>query len=477
MRLKPQNTISSMIARSFLFITFLLAFVSAEVYAQDTLRISYDDFVSRIMESSGQVKYARENIELAENQVDQAKAQRFLPNIRFESQHGLVPGVESDSTLPSGRPLPRDQYYLDPNLTNDWTNWAIYTKFNISVAQPIFLWGGINKTIEAARKGAEAVRLETKAKEADLESRLFDLYFSYVLAFEVERLLREADDMIGQVDSQIENMKNDEDSDLDESEVFKFDIFKSEFDIQKEEVFRNMEFVRETWNFLLNDGTGNVYEPEIRFLDPIPTNIEPIGFYQNSAFNNRPEIKALKAGKDATETYIDALKRRNLPGLYLGGYINFAYTPNRPYQDNPFIINSTNYFNGGAAFIIRQNLNFFSIKANMERSKIELRRLDYAQEAAQEGIMLEVNENYRQATLADVKVEKTDEALVKAKNWVRSEQLDYDLGFGEVKDLTDAMKKELELKLQLVQSIYDLNTSLAKLNKSAGMPLHSLLTK
>ena len=40
----------------------------------------------------------------------------------------------------------------------------------------------------------------------------------------------------------------------------------------------------------------------------------------------------------------------------------------------------------------------------------------------------------------------------------------------------DAMKKELELKLQLKQRVFEFNSSLAKLNKSAGIPLTTLIT-
>ncbi len=105
------------------------------------------------MENSGQVNFERQNVEIAENQIDQAKAQRYIPNLRFDSQHGLVPGVKSDV-----EGLPEDEYYLDPNLRNDWTDWAIFTKFQVSAAQPVFTWGAINKAIEAARFGAEAAQ-------------------------------------------------------------------------------------------------------------------------------------------------------------------------------------------------------------------------------------------------------------------------------------------------------------------------------
>lgn len=460
-----------MTARIYL-LTFALILLNANTsFAQDTLAIDYQTFVNKAMEKSGQVKYERQNVRLAKNKIDQAQAQRFVPNMRFDSQHGLVPGVDSDRS-----DLSENEYYLDPNLKNDWSDWAIFTKFQVSAVQPVFTWGAINKAVEAAKYGADAAQHRFEVSKSELELRFFDLYFSYVLALEIERLLDEAQDKVDQIEQQISDMQDEGDPDLDDSEVFKFEIFKSEFEIQKAEVQENMAFVKQTWNYVLRNDQGIVYEPQVRYLDPVGAEIEELDFYQDAAFNNRPELQALRAGELATETFISSLKKQNLPGLYLAGYIDFANTPNRPRQSNPFIQNTTNLFTGGFGFTIRQNLNFFSMKANLERSKIELKKVTFAQDAAKDGIILEVNNNYKAAALSNVKIEKTDEALITSKRWLRQEQLDYDFGMGDVKDLIDAMKKELELKLQLKERTFEYNSSLAKLNKSAGIPLTTLIT-
>lgn len=465
------KTKTSMTVRISLITLCILCVFNISIFAQDTLSIDFDTFLGKALNNSGQIDYERQDVDLAENRVDQAKAQRFIPSVTFDSQHGLVPGVKSDDPN-----RPEDEYYLDPNLRNDWEDWAIFTRFQLSAAQPVFTWGAINKAVEAARLGVDAAEYRFDAQRSGLELRLFDLYYSYVLALEIERLLNEAQETVDQIERQLNDMQDDPDSHLDDSEVFKFEIFKSEFEIQKAEVFENMAFVRETWNYVLRNDENEIYEPEVQFLDPIASNIETREFYQNAAFGNRPELKALEMGKEATETYISSMKKQQLPGLYLAGYINFANTPNRPRQSNPFIQNTTNLFNGGFGLTIRQNLNFFSMKASLERSQIELNKVTYAKDAAQDGILLEVNNNYRSASLANVKVEQTDNALVTSKQWLRQEQLDYDFGMGDAKDLIDAMRKELELKLQLKQHIFEYNSSLAKLNKSAGIPLTTLIT-
>ena len=110
-------------------------------------------------------------------------------------------------------------------------------------------------------------------------------------------------------------------------------------------------------------------------------------------------------------------------------------------------------------------------KTSLERSRLEVKRLEFIEDAARDGIMIELNDSFRIAAISKAKVQRTQEALKIAKEWLRSEQLDYDLGFGESKDLIDAVRQELELRLEEKQSIFEYNQAMAKLNKSAGLPL------
>lgn len=449
-----------------LILVFLLsiAFEIAPNHAQDTLEISLKDFIELGISNSGQIKYEKSNIDIAENRVSLAKDQRILPSLSFRSEHAVVPGVSS----PNG--LPEEQIYLDPDARNDWDHAGIYTRLRISGVQPIFTWGAINKTIDAAQKAVEATEFEFRAKKDDMEMRFFELYYSYVLALEIERLLKDAEEKIQQVENSLDDAQENGDE-IDESDVYKFKVFKSKFGIQKAEVDQSLLFVKQTWAYILSNDEGTVYTPSIRFLDPFATQLSGIEYYQNSAFLNRNEIRGIDTGKEALVKYINSKKAQNLPGLYMGFTATFASTPVRPRQPNPFISTPENTFNTAIGFSIRQNLNFFQAKTQLQRVKIELKKMDYLSQAAKDGILLEVNQAYQRASVAGVKVSKTDEALLTTKRWLRMEQQDYDFGIGEVKDLIDAMKMELELRLKEKESVYEFNTSLAKLNNAAGIPL------
>lgn len=448
-----------------LLLSFFLISTFTSLNAQDTLRISFDEFLSIALENSGQMKVVETKVDLAENRTQMAKDQRFLPSLEFRSEHALVPGV----TSPNG--FPEEQIYLDGDAYNDWDKVGVFTRLRIQGVQPVITWGAVNKAIDAAKLGVEATQKEYEATQAELELRLYDLFHSYVFALEIERLLVDAEEKVGQIENALNKQLEDDPAEVDESDVFKFKVFKAQFGIQKEEVTQSLLFVRETWNYALRNSEGVIYEPEIRFLDLVQTDIQEIGYYQNSAKTNRAELVGLQLGKSALQTYIGSLKARNLPGLYFGFSTTFASTPIRPRQPNPFINTPENTFNTAVGFTIRQNLNFFQAKTSLRRSRLEVNRLDFIKEAMQDGIILEVNEAYRNASLAEVKVEKTDEALLIAKEWLRMEQLDYDLGFGESKDLVDAVRQELELRLAEKQYIFEFNSAMAKLNKSAGLPL------
>lgn len=451
-----------------LLILFTLLFsVSAEIQAQDTLRLNLSEFLERTMEKSGQVQYERGSVDLALKDADMVRAQRFLPRVEFSTQHGVIPGVVSQLDLPPG------QFYLDPNLENDWENWAVFTRAELTAIQPIFTWGAVNSAIQAAKSAAAATEYEFESQKAEIELRYYELYYSYLLALEISRILGDADNQLTQVENRLKEMQEEGNPDLKESDIFKFEMFTSDFEVQKVEVEQSLRFVERVWQRALkNDNI--LYRPVEEFLDPVAVQIENYTFYEEKALEERPELKGVDSGIEAVSNKIDAVKAQNYPALVLGLSGSYANTPNRPRQTNPFIINNTNFASGAVGLSIRQNLNFSSMRKNVEKAQIEYKRVTDLRSAVSDGILLELNESFREALIAEKRVQQTEESLTTARNWVRHEQLNYDIGFGDVEDLTDAIRAELETRLELKQNVFELNIRVAELYKASGLPISQL---
>lgn len=447
----------------------LLLLSTAKGQHMDTLQVSLQQFMEEGVENSGQIRYERQKVDLASNRVDQANASRYLPRFQLSTQHGVIPGVKSQR-----EDLDPNEFYLDPNLENDWEDIGLFTRAEVEAIQPIFTWGALKSAVSAAEAGAKAAEEQFRSQKVGIEVRLYELYQSYVLTLEIQRLLDEAQGEIDKIEKQIDEKQEQGESDLDESEVFKFKVFKSEFAIRAAEVEENFRYIKSVWNYVMQADDGTVYEPETRFLDPVNEPIKELDFYRMRAVEMRSEVKAIEAGIEAAEYGLQATKAQNYPVLFLGLTGSYANTPNRPRQSNPFIINNTNYASAAVGFGIRQNLDFLGIKADVEKSRIQYNQAKYLKDAAVDGIVLEINDRYKNASISKIKVDKTDEALVTAKKWLRQEQLDYDFGIGDTKDLIDAMKKELELRVQLKQQIFDFNKDMAELFRASGIEISTL---
>ncbi|MCC5940948.1 MAG: TolC family protein [Balneolaceae bacterium] len=447
-------------------IAFLI--IPQTVFSQDTLRVNLQEFIQFGMENSGQVAYEGRAVDLAGNRVDNARSQRILPRVEFSSQHGVIPGVVSQLDLPRG------QFYLDPNLENDWEDWAIFTRAELNAIQPIYSWGAINNAVSAAESAAKAAEYQFSAVKAEAEIQLFELYYSYLLAKEISRILDDANDQIQQVERTLNRMRDEGDPDLKESDIFKFDILKAEFQVQIVEVRESLNYVKRVWNYAMRATNGQTFMPAESFLDPIPFAIEEYEYYQQMAMSARPELRGVESGIQALRNSVDAVKAQQYPLVFLGITGSYANTPNRPRQTNPFIINNTNYASGGIGLGIRQNLNFSSMRNSVERTQIEYRRVQDLHQAVSDGITLELSEKYREAVIAEAKMKQTEVALATARNWVRNEQLNYDIGFGDIEDLLDSVQKELELRLQLKQNVFELNKRIAELYKASGISVNQL---
>lgn len=452
-----------------IFILLILPAIQAAAGAQDTLSVSLEEFIRRGTENSGQLDFEQQKVRLAGNRVDQVRSRRYLPTFELNTQHGVVPGVESDRADLSER-----EYYLDPNLDNDWENWGLYTRAEIRAVQPVFSWGGLSSAVKAAESAAESARQQFESEKADISLRLFELYQSYLLTRELDRLLEEARERIGEVNRQIEKMREEGDPDLDESDVYKFKVFRSEFEIRADEVRENMRYIRRVWEYVLQGDSGTVYVPEPRYMEPVSVELRDLEYYRAQAVKSRTEIKSIESGIEAARFGLRATRSKGLPTFFLGMSASYATTPNRPRQSNPFIINNTNYATGALGMGIRQNLDFFSIRSDIERSRIRLSQARELKSAAIDGIMLELNDRYKNASVSLSKIENLDEALRVTKEWLRQEQLDYDLGFGDTKDMLDALKKELELRVEVERQVFEHNRHMAELYRTAGLALPQL---
>ncbi len=439
--------------------------------AQDTIRVSAPDFLRLGMERSGLSELSRSRIDLAENRYRDARLQRIVPRAELTTQHGLVPGVKRTSDV---HPYyGQDALYLDPTLRNDWADWGVFNRAEITAFQPVYTWGALSNAIQAAKAGTHVARFDHETEMGRLELRLFELYQSRQLGLELGALVEETRRQLDKAETELEKILEEGEQDLSEADLYEFRLFKYEFNAQVTELDENQRFVESAWNLAVANGNPAQirYWPTSVFLDPIDTLALPYPEYERRMLAARPDLRKMDAVNSAADHGLAATQASMYPAVLFGFGGAISVTPNRPRQANPFIQNVANYRSIRYGIGIRQNLSFGLMRNSVDRARLQVNQARMARDAAYDQARLELMDRYRAVVIAASRYRETREMVTVSTEWLRQEQINYDLMLGEVKDLVTAVRKNLELQVQLKQRTYELNIAMARLHQAAGIPL------
>ena len=157
------------------------------------------------------------------------------------------------------------------------------------------------------------------------------------------------------------------------------------------------------------------------------------------------------------------------PKLFLGGKGSGRYAAGRIQQENPFI--SDSYLGSSLRFGlgIRQNLTFLQTRAKVQQAEAERSEVHFQHAAAEQLVLFEVEQAYRNLLIAEAALAARDEAVGIAGEWLRTEQINADLGLGEVDDLLAAARADLEVRATRFEAVRTYNTAVLRLLHASGV--------
>jgi outer membrane protein TolC len=438
----------------------MLLFSGATAVAQDTVYVSMKEFVDQAAKRSAVLKLRAIEITIAENRANQAAATRWIPKLDLTTNHGLVPGIKTDSS--------RNRAFLDPNLENDWSKWSIFSRVEFQGIQPIFTWGAISNGVSAAREAVKAASFDYDNSKTEFELRLKQLYFAKQLDIRLRGILRNADEQFEKAEKTLQRMQDDGE-DVEQSQIYRFKISRLQFSQKRLEFEEQMSAVDRIWKAALGfEGDSIIAIPTERELKlPVEVMLD-FDYFRNTSIVSRPDLKSIRMLRSAADKAYQSKKAQLLPALFFGFGGEFVSTP-RPVQQQPLIGDRYLYANLYYTIGFRQSLNFGVLRYDVNRSLIDLKKANEAENALKEGALLELAENYRTVKTLHGKVASSQQALQISKEWVRLEQIDYDLGVGELRNLVEAVRSNLELDAETAKLLYDLNVEYARLLRSAGL--------
>jgi outer membrane protein len=451
--------------RKFFLIISTVLFISANLCAKDAEtkkdlklndkknnlkeKINLNYAIRRMLDYNGEFASEKKGLDKAQGMVDQASA-------------GWFP--KSDLTLLLAPIFEEKGNAISSN--SNWSKWGVFTNAMLNVVQPIHTFGMISSYKKAAQHGYEVETYRIRTKQEELIYRLKQFYYGYQLANDLLDIVQEAKDKLGSAVKEAEDL-------LAKNKVKREDVYalKTHYSIiktQHDEAVRSKYLASKALLWMLSYPSDEKLELEDEYLYPEEVDLKSESDYLVLTTDNRPELKMLYSGIEATKALWDAQRFQKRPMFFLGGFFNYSYSNVREKQQSAFAYDRYNSLSGGAAFGIRMNLDWWTINAVSKQAKAEYDKILTAKDTLTEGMMLQVKKAFGEARDYKNAIEYSKEGEDYASKWFMNAMIGYGMGFNDSEKLIDSLRTYFDMKVKHCMAIYNYNMALAELSKLTG---------
>lgn len=437
--------------------------------AADTVRLTLTETIAEALTHSPEIDQRQAQRRFASARYDEARTSRFLTDVSVSTAHSFAPGLD----VPSSNTLPDDRLYLNPEIENDWSIDALrpFNNAQASIRQPLWTWGELSGNIRAARHAVdvEAGRVDQKAQEVAM--RAGESYFSLLLTEALDRLAQRTKDVVRRAKREVNRLLDEGAEDVDQADLFQVRLTEEEVNRRSVEIDQRVQTARSAIRRQLFLPDDTPVEPTANDLQPVNFTIHPdsLAHYIALGLEHRAELTQARAGIAAREAQVDVAKSDYYPKLGFQASYGYSFTlPERPQQDNAFIGDSFRGSTTRTGFGIQQNLNFSQTKSRVEQARAELNAVKHQQAAARQLVRFEVEQAYRDVIITSNNVASRDQDVTTTGEWLRTEQINFDMEIGDTENLVKAVRANLEAEARYYEAVQRYNVAVLRLLRATG---------
>jgi len=435
----------------------------------DTVQVTLTEALVQALEASPEMDQRRAERRFATARNDEARANRFLTDVSLDVASSFAPGLD----IPSDNEQPDNALYLNPNVENDWSIGALrpFGRAEIAVRQPLWTGGELSGALRAARYGVDVEAAEVDRKALAVAARAGETYYSLLLTEALDRLADRTREVVNRAQREINRLLKEGDEGVSQADLFQTRLTEEEVKRRVVEIDQQQATARSALRRQLFLPDGTTVAPAMDELQPISFSIHPdsLNYYIRRALQNRPEIDQAEAGTKARRALVDVAQSDYYPKIGLQASLSQSITlPERPNPNNAFVGDSFMGTGTRTGIGIQQNLNFGQTKARVEQAEAELSAVEHQRTAAQQLVRFEVEEAYRSLLTALADVESRDRSTTISGEWLRTEQVNFDLDLGDTEDLVKAVRADLEARARYLEAVKRYNVAVLNLLEATG---------
>jgi outer membrane protein len=411
------------------------------------MELSLTDSIALALKNSPSVKMAEDDKATSKWALAEAKA-KFGPSLTF-----------SHTATRSGYPVFTLEQYLSGSSFAGLTGslGGEYNSFGntMSVSVPLYTGGNLEGQFEQAKKNLQVADLEGDKNKQQIKLDTTIAYFNVLEALDQLEMNEES---LTNLTAHLKSVQ----AQYDEGVVNKSDVLRSEVEVINAQ--QDIMTTKNNYNLAMVSLKNVMSLPltsEIKLKDYL--NYQKYTFALDDcvtyALEHRPDIIQVQAKIDIAKSGVKVAKSNNLPQV--------SFTGSNKWNDDKFPGAKQDYW----MVSLTASINVFDSGLTKAKVKGAESSLDKAQEGVEqirETVALEVSQAYLNLKVAQERILTSKNAVDKAQEAFRINEVCYKEGVGRNLDVIDAQLALVKAKTNYNQALYDYNSNKAKLDKAMG---------
>lgn len=412
-----------------------------------TLYVNFNDCVEMALKNNDQIHASGAEIASSEAKLYQAHP-RSIPVLKYEYRVAPVPR-DIDNTADS---------FFSGDI-------SVFNEFKLEAGAPLTTFGKLKTAQSLAQIGVDASWFKKAKTSNEVIGKMYQVYQGILLARELKKLAKEAQDALKDKIGDLENEKI-----KDQIQILKLKVGLYEIDRRVEEAHKKELLAIEALKFQMGVESDYGLDLKDKALIPIRFDLKNVNYYLNMAREYLPEFKLLSLGVKAKEKQLSLQKLDVVPDLGVGGFIDVGTTPGiKGASDENNFTNPFNFTKAGVGFQLQGKFDYVKNKALSKQNEADLLKVIYEKRAAVGGLELEIKKTYQDVLEARTLLGKAEEEKKVARQLAFLTKSNLDLGIGEKKDYYDSLQSYLVFQGRAFESVFNYNVAVANLKQKIGL--------
>jgi len=417
------------------------------------LKLDLQQAIALAQKNNPITELSRLEVEIAREKSNEVSGKFFSPRINLESYSGLISGAKETIT----GSWDEDNGDLGP-----------FFKVDLKIIQPLYTFGKYTNATEASRLNVQVQKAALQETVNQLTFSVTKAYLGLIAGQDSHEVAKKLDKfyqkLLKQINLELERGNPDiNDSHLLEARAMFFEIEK-----QASRGTQTQEQAKLLLKGLINlDPNTRVVTTPLQIPD-FETTDSHLQEFLDYAHDHSWLLKKIDAGVKALQQRSELATNMKLPDFFLAAGAGLARAPNRERLPNSYLDDDYNYERIGAVFGLKWNFNYQTRTAKEQQAVIDYLKLKEKRKLAILRLDGEIRDTYMVTRQQWRLLAAAGQSLKSAKQWIRLENDNFDMGIGDIKRLISAYRKYFHLQGDEIESRYNYLEALARLARKLG---------